>query len=118
MDVLLLFSSLYCFLFLLMLLVCYDLLMWHFLISINILNNKNITSRKSLLPVLPAVVGQSVECRLRGMGGHGLDLGPPYTKVVKMVLAWHSDLRDSARTGRLSIRIVRLDVVSCQVSGP
>ena len=46
------------------------------------------------------------------------DPGPRYTKVVKMVLAWHSDLRGSARTGRPSIRILRLDVVSCQVSGP
>ena len=32
---------------------------------------------------LPAPVAQSVECPLRGTGGHGFDPGPQHTKVVK-----------------------------------
>ena len=61
-------------------------------------------------------VGQSVECPLRGMGGHGFDPIPRHTKSLNwcyLLLAWHSDLR-----GRASVRIMRLGVVSCQVSGP
>ena len=36
----------------------------------------------------------------------GFNPGPRYTKVVKMVLAWHSDLRGMARTDRPSSRIM------------
>ena len=32
-------------------------------------------------------VAQSVECPLRGTGGHWVDPGPRHTKVIKMVLA-------------------------------
>ena len=35
----------------------------------------------------PAPVAKSVECLLRGRGGHGFDPGPRHTKVIKMVLA-------------------------------
>ena len=52
----------------------------------------------------PAPIAQLVECPLRGTGGHGFDPGPRHTKVVKM--AWHSDLRGRARTGRPSVRIM------------
>ena len=32
---------------------------------------------------MPAPVDQSIECPLRGTGGHGFDPGPRHTKVVK-----------------------------------
>ena len=35
---------------------------------------------------LPTPVAQLVECPFRGTGGHGFDLWPRHTKVVKMVL--------------------------------
>ena len=55
-------------------------------------------------------VAQSVERPLRGTGGHGFDPGPRHTKVVKIVLAApHLTLRP--RTGRPSVRIMRLGVV-------
>ena len=50
------------------------------------------------------------------MGGHGFDPGPQHTRVIKNG-TWHSDLRGRARTGRPSVRIMWLGVVSCQVSG-
>ena len=59
---------------------------------------------------------------LKGTGGHGFDPGRRHTKVVKMVLTaprFHSDLRGRrgrGRTGRPSVRIMCLDLVSCQVS--
>ena len=58
--------------------------MWHFLISVNILNNKNITSRSiESSSSLPASVGQSVACLLRGMGGHGFISGHDIPKLLK-----------------------------------
>ena len=44
-----------------------------------------------------APVALSVECPLRETGGHGCYPGPRQTKVVKN-LAWHTDIRDRART--------------------
>ena len=86
---------------LLMLLVRYDLLVWHFLISVNILNNRNITSRSmGLLPVLPAPVAQLVECQLQGIGG---DMGSIPAHDIPKLLKWYSL---GTRTGRLGIRIM------------
>ena len=56
---------------------------------------------------VPAPVAQSVECPLRETWGHGFDPGPRHTirlKFLKMVQA----------APRLALR---LDVISCQVSG-
>ena len=36
-----------------------------------------------ILYYIPAPIAQSVECPLRGTGGHGFDPGPRHTKVVK-----------------------------------
>ena len=95
MDALLLFVvfiSLHCFvlfLFFLLMLVCYDVLMWHFLISINILNNKIITSRRiessSTFTGLSRPVGRVSAPRNRRSHPR-FDPGPRYTKVVK----WYS----------------------------
>ena len=69
---------------------------------------------------LPAPAAQVVECPLRRTGGHGFDPGRDIPKSLKMVLVaprLNSDLRGRARTGRPSVRIIILGVVSCQVSG-
>ena len=59
---------------------------------------------------IPAPIAQLVECPLRGTGDHRFDPGPRHTKVIKkwywLLLAWHSDLRGRARTGRPSVRIM------------
>ena len=70
---------------------------------------------------VPAPVAQSVECPLRETWGHGFDPGPWHTKVFQNGTSCSSltaqYLCDTARTGRGSIRIMWLGVVSCQVSG-
>ena len=101
-----------------MLLVCYDLQVWHFLISVNILNNKNITIRSigsSSSFYRPS--SSAGECLLQRLGG---DRGSVSGHDIPKLLKWCSlgtHLRGRARTGRPSIRIMWLDVVSCQVSG-
>ena len=49
--------------------------------------------------------GQSVDCPLRETGGHWV-VGPRHTKVVKMVLAWHSDFCGRVRTDQPSAGIL------------
>ena len=59
---------------------------------------------------LSALVGQSVECSLRGTGGQVFDLGLRHIKVVKNGTCCSSlgtsDFPVRARTGRLSVRIL------------
>ena len=70
---------------------------------------------------LPAPIAQLVECPLRGTGGHAFDPGPRHTKVVKNGTSCSSLGTQTygvvVRTGRPSVRIMWLGVLSCQVSG-
>ena len=58
---------------------------------------------------------------LRGTGGHRFEPGPRHTKVVNKGTSCSSlstqDSQGKARTGRPSVRIMWLGVVSSQVSG-
>ena len=73
--------------------------------------SKNIKSYVSDLFNSSARVAQLVECLLRGTGGHGFHPGPQHTEVVKngptkLLLAWHSDLQDRARSGQPTVMIM------------
>ena len=48
-----------------------------------------------------------VECPLRGTGGHGFDLGPRHTKVVK-----NGTSRDSLGTQTYGVELGLVDPVS------
>ena len=70
-----------------MFLVCYDLLVWHFLISVNILNKKHYKRDCGVFQFLPATVAQSVECLRQGIGG---DTGSIPGYDTPKLLKWYS----------------------------
>ena len=71
-----------------MFLVCYDLLVWHFLTFVNILNKKHYKQDYGVFfQFLPAPVDQSVECLRQGIGG---DTGSIPGHDTLKLLKWYS----------------------------